>query len=128
VRGLCVGEFWLFYIFRCGCLSRLVKMEMCQNVQLCALAFLVEVSTVLETRGLVAYNDLQLQEVGDFEAQNCMPPLYLIRSTKLQLTTEPPISCRCCYAQYLNWSIVKFLPSKVSLLINPMFCFKSSIP
>ena len=40
---------------------------------------------------------LQLQEVGDFEAQNCLPALNLIRSTKLHLTTEPPISCRCCY-------------------------------
>jgi len=36
---------------------------------------------------------LQLQEVGDFEAPNCLPPLNLIRSTKLHLTTEPPISC-----------------------------------
>ena len=42
-------------------------------------------------------NVLQLQEVGDFEAQNCLPPLNLIRSTKLHLTTEPPIFCRCCY-------------------------------
>jgi hypothetical protein len=50
----------------------------------------------------ITANVLQLQEVGDFEAQNCLPPLYLIRSTKLQLTTEPPISSRCCYAQYLN--------------------------
>jgi hypothetical protein len=31
--------------------------------------------------------------------ENCLPPLSLIRSTKLHLTTEPPISCRCCYAQ-----------------------------
>ncbi len=46
-------------------------------------------------------NVLQLQEVGDFEAQNFLPPLNLIRSTKLHLTTEPPISCRCCYSQCL---------------------------
>lgn len=26
------------------------------------------------------------------------PPLNLIRSIKLHLTTEPLISCRCCYA------------------------------
>ena len=44
-----------------------------------------------------AHNVLRLQEVGDFEALNCLPPMNLIRSTKLQLTTEPPISCRCCY-------------------------------
>lgn len=41
-------------------------------------------------------NGLQLQEVGDFEAQNCLLPQNLIRSTKLHLTTEPQISCRCC--------------------------------
>jgi len=41
-------------------------------------------------------NVLQLQEVGDFEAQHCTPPLNFIQSTKLYLTTEPPISCRCC--------------------------------
>jgi len=37
--------------------------------------------------GRIAYNGLQLQEVGDFEAQNCLPALNLIRSTKLHLTT-----------------------------------------
>jgi hypothetical protein len=36
--------------------------------------------------------------VGDFEDENCLPALHLIRSTKLHLATEPPISCRCCYA------------------------------
>lgn len=41
-------------------------------------------------------NVLQLQEVGDFEALNCLPALHLIRSTELHLTTEPPISYRCC--------------------------------
>ena len=42
-------------------------------------------------------NVLQLQEVGDSEALNCLPPQNLIPSTKLHLTTEPPIFCRCCY-------------------------------
>jgi|GEM_PF-2444403 len=46
-------------------------------------------------------NVLQLQEVGAFEAQNCLPPQNLIRSTKLHLTTEPPISCRCGYGLVL---------------------------
>jgi len=48
--------------------------------------------------------DLQLKNncyvygvVWQFEAQNCLPAMNLIRSTKLHLTTEPPISCRCCY-------------------------------
>ena len=44
----------------------------------------------------LAHNGFQLQEVGDFEALNYLPPLNLIRSTKLYLTTEPQISCRCC--------------------------------
>jgi len=63
-------------------------------------------------------NGLQLQEVGDFGDENCLPPRLvpplrenLIRSTtcpafagkfhlpeQAGLTTEPPISCRCCYA------------------------------
>ena len=41
-------------------------------------------------------NVLQLQEVGDFEALNFLTPQNLIQSTKLHLTTEPPIFCRCC--------------------------------
>jgi hypothetical protein len=44
----------------------------------------------------IGYNGLQLPEVGDFEDENCLPALNLIRSTKLHLTTEPPIFCRCC--------------------------------
>ncbi|MFN6380381.1 MAG: hypothetical protein ACK4WD_13970, partial [Flavobacteriales bacterium] len=40
---------------------------------------------------------LQLPEGGDFGDENCLPALNLIRSTKLHLSTEPPISCRCCY-------------------------------
>jgi len=47
----------------------------------------------------LAANVLQLQEVGDFEALNCLPPLNLIRSTKLDLTNAPPISCSCCWWQ-----------------------------
>jgi hypothetical protein len=43
--------------------------------------------------GIIATNGLQLQEVGDYEAQNCLPALHLIRSTNVHLTTEPPISC-----------------------------------
>ena len=50
-------------------------------------------------RPTIGYNGLRLQEVGDFGDENCLPPLNLIRSTKLHLTTEPPISCRCCYHQ-----------------------------
>lgn len=48
--------------------------------------------------GVFAQSDgLQLQEVGDYRDENCLHPLNLIQSTKHHLTTEPPISCRCCY-------------------------------
>jgi hypothetical protein len=47
-------------------------------------------------RPTIGYNVLQLQEVGDFGDENCLSALNLIRRTKLHLTTEPPISCRCC--------------------------------
>ncbi len=46
-------------------------------------------------------NNRRLKEVGDFEAQNSLPAMNLIQSTKLHLTTEPPISCSCCYHQLL---------------------------
>jgi hypothetical protein len=48
-------------------------------------------------RPALAGNGWQLQEVGDFVDENCLPAMNLIRSTKLHVTTEPPISCRCCY-------------------------------
>jgi len=57
---------------------------------------------VIAGRSKIAYNGLQLQEVGDFEALNCLPPQNLIRSTKLHLITEPPISCRCCYLPFYS--------------------------
>ncbi len=41
----------------------------------------------------------QLQEVGDFGDENCLPPLNLIRCTKHQLITEPLIfigAVTCC--------------------------------
>jgi len=36
-------------------------------------------------------NGLQLQEVGDSEALHCQPCTNIDRSTKLDLTTEPPL-------------------------------------
>lgn len=38
-----------------------------------------------------------LGEGGEYEAQNCQPALHLIRSTNVQLTTEPPLSLSPCY-------------------------------
>ncbi len=61
---------------------------------------------------------MQLKEVGDFGDENCLPALNLIRSTKLHLTAEPPISCRCCYR--LAFSVVWLY-----LLICPARKFKS---
>src|SRR5690554_6353341 len=40
---------------------------------------------------------LQLPEGGDFEALHCQPSRNFNRSTKLDLTTEPPLLGRCCY-------------------------------
>ena len=46
---------------------------------------------LLRGRPTVTANVLQLQEVGDFGDENCLPALHLIRSTNVQLTTEAPI-------------------------------------
>src|SRR5690606_3433321 len=43
-------------------------------------------------------NGLQLPEGGDLEAPHCQPSTNFDRSTKLDLTTEPPLLGRCCYA------------------------------
>src|SRR5690606_24280051 len=64
------------------------------------------------------YIVLQLQEVGDFGDENCLPPLNLIRSTKLHLTTEPPISCRCCYLlAFSSVIIISFVKPSFAILI-----------
>jgi len=44
----------------------------------------------------IAHNVLQLPEGGDFEAFHCQPSRNFDRSTKLDLTTEPPLLGRCC--------------------------------
>ena len=44
----------------------------------------------------LATNVLQLPEGGDFEALHCQPSTNFDRSTKLDLTTEPPLLGRCC--------------------------------
>ncbi|MFN4811869.1 MAG: hypothetical protein ACK5JQ_04705, partial [Bacteroidota bacterium] len=46
----------------------------------------------------IAGNVSGLGEGGEYEAQNCLPALHLIRSTNVQLTTEPPLSLSPCYA------------------------------
>jgi len=81
--AICVGL--------CGCIAALLILR---SVGILVVFLSVYVSTV--GRPTLACNVPQLQEVGDLEALNCLPPQNLTRSTKLQLTTEPPISCRCC--------------------------------
>src|SRR5690606_6464397 len=51
--------------------------------------------------GISAQRSRQLPEGGDFEALHCQPSRNFDRSTKLGLTTEPPLLGRCCWAQYL---------------------------
>jgi len=46
-------------------------------------------------------NVLQLPEAGDFEALNSQPRTTFNRSTKLDLTTDPPLLGRCCYRLFL---------------------------
>ncbi|MCC7332160.1 MAG: hypothetical protein IT232_06070, partial [Flavobacteriales bacterium] len=45
----------------------------------------------------LAPNVLQLPEGGDFGALHCKPSRNFDRSTKFDLTTEPPLLGRCCY-------------------------------
>ena len=47
-------------------------------------------------RHSLATNVSQLPEGGDFEALHCQPSTNFDRSTKLDLTTEPPLLGRCC--------------------------------
>jgi hypothetical protein len=47
-------------------------------------------------RPTIGYNGLALGEEADFEAQNCLPALNLIRSTKLHLSTEPAFLPNAC--------------------------------
>jgi len=44
----------------------------------------------------ITANGLALGEEADFEAQNCLPALNLIRSKKLHLSTEPAFLPNAC--------------------------------
>jgi hypothetical protein len=44
----------------------------------------------------LTHNVLQLPEGGDLEALHCQTSSNFDRSTKLDLTTEPPLLGRCC--------------------------------
>ena len=47
----------------------------------------------------IAYNVLGLCVRAGFGAQNCLPALHLIRSTKLQVCTSPRLTQNPCYSQ-----------------------------
>ena len=44
----------------------------------------------------ILVHGLAIGEEVDYEAQNSLPALNLILSTKLHLSTEPPLLGRCC--------------------------------
>ncbi len=58
-------------------------------MQLGALAFLVGVNAVLESRGLVAYNDLRADEGRDTKALNCKPNTNLKEISELSNYCKP---------------------------------------
>src|SRR5690606_1366441 len=53
-------------------------------------------SIVVSSSFNIVANGLQLPEGGDFEALHCQPSTNFDRSTKLELTTVPPLLGRCC--------------------------------
>src|SRR5690554_61237 len=59
---------------------------------------LLTVRMLMKRRVFRQSDGWQLPEGGDFEALHCQPSRNFDRSTKLDLTTEPPLLGRCCYA------------------------------
>lgn len=102
-------------------------------VKSCRLAVVVDLSQSLFSPIIVGYNlltimyhnVLRLQEVSDFGYENCLPPMNLIRSTKFHLTTEPPISFRCCYV--LWFFLPLSLPSFYFIVFHKQFAFLSTV-
>ena len=54
--------------------------------------FFIDISFIF----LMCYNGLALGEEADFEVQNSLPALYLIRSTKLHISTESAFLPNAC--------------------------------
>ena len=65
----------------------------------------------------LAHNGLQLPEGGDFGVLHCEPITNIVRITNLDLTTEPPLSGRCCY--------VLFFYSRINFVVIVLFEFRS---
>jgi hypothetical protein len=55
----------------------------------------------------VTHNELQLTEVGDYEAQNLNIKQMLNRSRNVDITTTPPILVRCCYVPFFFTNPIK---------------------
>ena len=70
----------------------------------------------------VACNVLALGEEADFEALNFLPVLNLIRSTKLQLTTEPAFLPNACYV-FVLFCLSYFFVVKIKMILTYPYCF-----
>jgi hypothetical protein len=76
-------------------------------------------------RPTIGYNVLALGEEADFEVLNCLLALNLIRSTKLDLTTEPAFLPNACYAfalLFLSSVLLSFLVGFVVRWQSKLFC------
>jgi hypothetical protein len=86
----------------------------------------VECFTVTPT---MRHNGLQLPEGGDYEALHCQPSTNFDRSTKLDLTTEPPLLGRCCYklpfclSEAVSAQVCTELLHCLGALACTLFCF-----
>jgi hypothetical protein len=89
-------SFFHYVVHKCYCPVALSHYEL-HTIEVSKKSIWLLLISIFHCRLKMSHNGLQLQEVGDFGDENCLPPLNLIRSTKLHLTTELPISCRCCY-------------------------------
>ena len=75
----------------CWCCHRQIFLTVGDNTDSGDLRCLNGRKHAFEKRILRAANVLQLPEGGDFEALHCQPSRNFDRSTKLDLTTEPPL-------------------------------------
>ena len=64
-------------------------------------------------------NGFGLGEGGDFEALHCQPSRNFDRSTKLDLTNEPPLAGRCCY-RALFLSVLSLVVQNFVYKFNPV--------
>ena len=85
--------------------------------------FVLSVSCLVEWCYMLTGNGFGLGEGGDFEALHCQPSRNFDRSTKLDLTTKPPLLGRCCYE--LGFYIVFALSMVFSTLSMSEISFMS---